>query len=262
MSDKAAAVSIRIGSIFVLIILWYFAAILMADAEVLPGPLAIASAIVGVVTEPGPEGRSAFFHVGITLGRTFITFGVAMALGIAIGLAMGLRKTIEYSMMSLIPLALTMPTILMVFLAVMWFGFNEIGSLVAVVGVVTPYVAVNIFQGAQAMDKSVIDMATVFRADKKMMIRKVYIPQLLPYIFSAFRFAFGMTWKIVALAETFGIKYGIGYMFFFWFEQFNMELVLAWIIMFVILMLALEHGVFARLEHAAFKWRPANKLQT
>ena len=262
MSDKAAAVSIRIGSIFVLIILWYFAAILMADAEVLPGPLAIAYAIVGVVIEPGPEGRSAFFHVGITLGRTFITFGVAMALGIAIGLAMGLRKTIEYSMMSLIPLALTMPTILMVFLAVMWFGFNEIGSLVAVVGVVTPYVAVNIFQGAQAMDKSVIDMATVFRADKKMMIRKVYIPQLLPYIFSAFRFAFGMTWKIVALAETFGIKYGIGYMFFFWFEQFNMELVLAWIIMFVILMLALEHGVFARLEHAAFKWRPANKLQT
>jgi len=262
MSEKAAAVSIRIGSIFVLIILWYFAAILMADAEVLPGPLAIAYAIVGVLTEPGPEGRSAFFHVGITLGRTFITFGVAMALGIAIGLAMGLRKTIEYSMMSLIPLALTMPTILMVFLAVMWFGFNEIGSLVAVVGVVTPYVAVNIFQGAQAMDKSVIDMATVFRADKKMMIRKVYIPQLLPYIFSAFRFAFGMTWKIVALAETFGIKYGIGYMFFFWFEQFNMELVLAWIIMFVILMLALEHGVFARLEHAAFKWRPANKLQT
>ena len=262
MSEKAAAVSIRVGSIFVLIIIWYFAAILMADAEVLPGPLAIAYAIIGVLVEPGPEGRSAFFHLGITLGRTFVTFGVAMLLGIAIGLAMGLRKTIEYSMMSLIPLALTMPTILMVFLAVMWFGFNEIGSLVAVVGVVTPYVAVNIFQGAQAMDKSVIDMATVFRADKKMMIRKVYVPQLLPYIFSAFRFAFGMTWKIVALAETFGIKYGIGYMFFFWFEQFNMVLVLAWIIMFVILMLILEHGVFARLEHAAFKWRPANKLQT
>ena len=262
MSEKATAVSIRVGSIFVLIAIWYLASTLMADAEVLPGPLAIAYAIWGVLAEPGPVGTSAYFHMGITLGRTFITFGVGMLLGIAIGLAMGLRKTIEYSMMSLIPLALTMPTILMGFLAVMWFGFNEIGSLVAVVGVVTPYVAVNIFQGAQAMDKSVIDMAKVFRADKRMLIRKVYVPQLLPYIFSAFRFSFGMTWKIVALAETFGIKYGIGYMFFFWFEQFNMELVLAWIIMFVILMLILEHGVFARLEHAAFKWRPANKLQT
>jgi len=262
MSEKVTAVSIRIGSIFVLLILWHFVAIAMSDAEILPTPIAIAHAMVGILVEPGPEGKSAFFHMGVTLGRTFVTFGVAMVLGIAIGLAMGLKKVVEHSVMALIPLALTMPTILMVFLAVMWFGFSEIGSLVAVIGVVTPYVAVNIFQGTKAMDKSLIDMAITFRADRNMLIRKVYIPQLLPYIFSAFRFAFGMTWKIVALAETFGIKYGIGYMFFFWFEQFNMELVLAWIILFVILMLVLEHAVFARIEHAAFKWRPANKLQT
>ncbi len=153
-----------------------------------------------------------------------------------------------------------MPTILMVFLAVLWFGYSEVGSLVAVVGVVTPFVAVNMFEGAKAMDKSLIDMATTFKADNRMLIRKVYLPQLLPYIFSAFRFGFGITWKIVALAETFGIKFGIGYMFFFWFEQFNMEQVLAWIITFVILMLALEHGVFARLESKAFAWRPSHSL--
>ncbi len=103
-------------------------------------------------------------------------------------------------------------------------------------------------------------MARTFKADKRMLVRKVYLPQLLPYIFSAFRFGFGITWKIVALAETFGIKFGIGYMFFFWFEQFSMEQVLAWIIMFVILMLALEHGVFARLESKAFAWRPTHSL--
>jgi NitT/TauT family transport system permease protein len=242
--------------------IWWLAAVLMSDAEVLPGPILIADTIANNLVTDGPEGKSAYFHMGVTLGRTFLTFGAAMILGIAIGLTMGLRRVFEHSLMALLPLMLTMPTILMVFLAVLWFGFNEIGSLVAVIGVVTPFVAVNIFQGAKAMDKSLIDMAKTFRADKRMMIRKVYIPQLLPYIFSAFRFAFGMTWKIVALAETFGIKFGIGYMFFFWFEQFSMEQVLAWIIMFVILMLILEHGVFARLEHKAFKWRPASSLQT
>ena len=46
--------------------------------------------------------------------------------------------------------------------------------------------------------------------------------------------------------------------FFFWFEQFSMEQVLAWIILFVVLMLALEHGVFARLESRAFAWRPSH----
>jgi NitT/TauT family transport system permease protein len=105
------------------------------------------------------------------------------------------------------------------------------------------------------MDKSLIEMGVTFKAQRPLLIRKVYLPQLMPYIFSAFRYAFGVTWKIVALAETFGLKYGIGYMFFFWFGQFNMEQVLAWIIMFVILMLILEHGVFARLEAKAFAWR-------
>jgi NitT/TauT family transport system permease protein len=121
--------------------------------------------------------------------------------------------------------------------------------------VVTPYVAVNIFEGAKAMDKSLIDMAVAFKAQRPLLIRKVYLPQLMPYIFSAFRYAFGVTWKIVALAETFGLKYGIGYMFFFWFGQFNMTQMLAWITVFVILMLILEHGVFAVLERRAFAWR-------
>jgi len=77
-------------------------------------------------------------------------------------------------------------------------------------------------------------------------------------LFSAFRYAFGLTWKIVALAETFGLKYGIGYMFFFWFQQFNIAQTLAWIIMFVALMLILEHAVFARLEDRVFAWRTAH----
>ncbi len=260
MSTRARGICLRVGSIVVMLIIWWAAAILMDDVEVLPGPVLIAKTIWTNLWSLGPEGKSPYFHMGITLGRTFIAFAAAMLAGIGIGLTMGLRKLFEHSLMALIPLLLTMPTILMVFLAVLWFGFNEIGSLVAVVGVVTPFVAVNMFEGTKAMDKSLIDMAKTFRANNKMLVLKVYVPQLLPYIFSAFRFGFGITWKIVALAETFGIKYGIGYMFFFWFEQFSMEKVLAWIIMFVILMLILEHGVFARLEKKAFAWRPSHSL--
>ena len=52
----------------------------------------------------------------------------------------------------------------MVFLAIMWFGFSEAGALVAVMAVVTPFVAVNMFEGTKAMDKSLIDMAVTFKA--------------------------------------------------------------------------------------------------
>jgi NitT/TauT family transport system permease protein len=258
MAPAVRSAGLRASSILLLLLVWWAASQLMDDAEVLPGPAAIGRAIATDFTTVGPEGKSAYFHVGITLARIFIAFAASMAAGIGIGLAMGLSRVCERSLLTVIPLMLTMPTILMVFLAVMWFGYSEAGGLVAVMAVVTPYVAVNIFEGAKAMDKSLIDMAVTFKARRPLLIRKVYLPQLMPYIFSAFRYAFGMTWKIVALAETFGLKYGIGYMFFFWFGQFNMTQVLSWIIMFVVLMLVLEHVVFARLERRAFAWRASH----
>jgi NitT/TauT family transport system permease protein len=246
---------LRMGSIVVLLLVWSAAAQWMHDPEILPGPLVIGETIASDLVKSGLEGKPAYFHIGITLARIFVAFTASMLAGIGIGLAMGLSRIVEHALLAVIPLMLTMPTILMVFLAVMWFGYSEAGGLVAVMAVVTPYVSVNIFEGTKAMDKSLIEMGVTFKARKSLLIRKVYLPQLMPYIFSAFRYAFGVTWKIVALAETFGLKYGIGYMFFFWFEQFNMEQVLAWIIMFVVLMLVLEHAVFARLESRAFAWR-------
>jgi NitT/TauT family transport system permease protein len=255
MNPRLKSIALRAGSIVVLILLWRAASMAIGDPEILPAPWVVGKTILADLQTRGPEGESAFFDIGITLGRIFVTFAASMIAGIGIGLAMGLSRLFERSLLAVIPLMLTMPSILMVFLAIMWFGYSEAGGLVAVMAVVTPYVAVNIFEGTKAMDKSLSEMGVTFKASRYLLLRKVYLPQLMPYIFSAFRYAFGQTWKIVALAETFGLKFGIGYMFFFWFEQFNIRQTLAWIMMFVILMLVLEHGVFARLEGRAFAWR-------
>lgn len=253
------ATSLRVASILILVLLWWVGS-LLSSPEILPGPLLIARTVYGNFVTPGPEEKLAYFHVAITLVRIVATFGTAMLVGITLGLVMGLKHQLERAFGYLIPFALTIPTLLAVFLCVLWFGYSEAGGLFAVMVVVTPFVAVHMLAGTKAMDKDLIDMARVFKAKRGLLIRKVLLWQLMPYIFSAFRYAFGMTWKIVALAETFGLKYGIGYMFSFWFEQFRMEQVLAWVILFVILMLTLEHGLFARVEQKVFAWRPALTL--
>ena len=156
-----------------------------------------------------------------------------------------------------VPLLLTLPTILMVFIAIMWFGFSEAGALVAVMAVVTPYRRGEHVRGHEG-DGQVADR----HGGDLQGIAGVAGPQGLFAAADAVYFfrlplCLWQTWKIVALAETFGLKYGIGYMFFFWFGQFDITQMLAWIMMFVVLMLILEHAVFARLETRAFAWRPA-----
>jgi len=250
---------LRISSIVSFLVLWWLGS-LLSGSEILPGPVAIGHTIIENFVTPGPEDKTAVFHIAITLARILVTFSIAMVAGIALGLVMGLRRRVELAVGYLIPVALTIPTLLAVSLCVLWFGYSEAGGLFAVVMTVTPFVTVNMLAGTKAMDKELVDMAHAFKANRRLLIRKVLIWQLMPYIFAAFRYAFGMTWKIVALAETFGLKYGIGYMFTFWFEQFNMVQVMAWIVLFVALMLILEHGVIARLEDKVFAWRPVHAL--
>ena len=129
MSDRVKIFGLRAGSILALIVVWWVLSLYMDDIEVLPGPWLIFQTIFTNLVTDGPEGHSAYFHIAITMGRIFITFAAAMVVGIGIGLAMGLRRIFESSLMALIPLALTMPTILMVFLAVLWFGFSEVEQL-------------------------------------------------------------------------------------------------------------------------------------
>lgn len=250
---------LRIGSIVSFLVFWWLGSQL-SGPEILPGPVAIGRTIIENFVTAGPEEKTAEFHVAVTLARIFFTFSIAMLAGIALGLVMGLRRRVELAVGYLIPIALTIPTLLAVFLCVLWFGYSEAGGLFAVILTVTPFVTVNMLAGTKAIDKELVDMARAFKANRRLLIRKVLIWQLMPFIFAAFRYAFGMTWKIVALAETFGLKYGIGYMFTFWFEQFNMVQVMAWIILFVALMLILEHGVIARVEEKIFAWRPVHAL--
>ena len=250
-------IALRCVSILSFLGIWWVGSQFSAP-EILPGPVAIGKTIVSNFTTPGPEDKTAAFHIAITLARIFFSFGVAMVLGLAFGLILGLKRKAELAFGYLLPIALTIPTLLAVFLCVLWFGFSEAGGLFAVIMTVTPFVTVNMLAGTKALDKDLIDMARAFKAKRSLVVRKVLIWQLMPYIFSAFRYAFGMTWKIVALAETFGLKYGIGYMFSFWFEQFNMTQVMAWIMLFVAIMLVLEHGVIARVEEKIFAWRPVH----
>jgi len=92
-----------------LILLWWMASELVRDPDVLPGPVAILRAIAIDLTTPGPEGKSAYFDIGITLLRIFVAFFAAMVAGIGLGLAMALNRILQRSLLAVIPLALTMP---------------------------------------------------------------------------------------------------------------------------------------------------------
>jgi NitT/TauT family transport system permease protein len=216
-----------------------------------PSPVELLQTMLTIYSEP-----ATYLEVGKTLWRIFEGFAVSMFVGIALGLFMGLKRAVETFFDSWIMVLLTVPAVCWAFLSVLWFGLSDIAPILTIVLIVSPFVVMNIWEGTKAVEKDLIGMARVFKANRSLMLRKVFIPQLMPYIFSSLRIALSLSWKIALVAEAFGAGDGVGQEMINWFQDTRVDMMLAWGVSFMIVMVLIDLLVFRLWERRVFVWRP------
>ncbi len=220
-----------------------------------PGPLLLLKRMAEIYSNP-----ASYIVIGQTLVRILEGFALTMLLGTVFGLMMGLKRNIEVFFDSWMMVLLTFPSVCWAFMSVLWFGLSQIAPVFTVVLIVLPYVAVNIWSGAKAIDEGLTEMGTVYKADRSLMLRKVLIPQLMPYIFSSMRISLSLSWKIALVAEAFGAGTGVGQQLIYWFQETRVDMMLAWGVSFMIVMVLIDLLVFRTWSRRSFAWRP--KLAT
>lgn len=216
-----------------------------------PGPAVLVERMAVIYGDP-----ASYVIIGETLARIFEGFAASMLIGTALGLLMGLRRNIEIFFDSWIMVLLTFPAVCWAFLTVLWFGLSQAAAIVTIVLIVFPFVAMNIWAGTKAIEKDLVEMSRVYKADRRLMLRKVFIPQLMPYIFSSLRISLSLSWKIALVAEAFGASSGVGQKLVNWFQETRVDMMLAWGVSFMILMVLIDLVVFRPWARHAFRWRP------
>jgi NitT/TauT family transport system permease protein len=234
-----------------LLLLWKAASLFFLPTF-LPSPLELLSHVAAIFRQP-----DAYFVIGKTLQRVFAGLVLSMLIGSSLGLVMGLRRSLGSFFDSWVMVFLTFPAISWAFLSVLWFGLSEIAPIFTVVLIVFPYVTMNVWEGTKALDKELSDMATVFRAGRFLLLRRVLVPQLMPYIFSSLRIGFALSWKIALVSEAFGAGRGVGKELTYWFQSTRADMMLAWGASFMGLMVLIEVLVLRRWENRVFSWRQA-----
>ncbi len=216
----------------------------------LPGPLVLLDRVIEVYGDP-----ASYIVVWQTLSRIFVGLIISMLIGTAIGLSMGLQRNVEAFLDSWIMVLLTFPAICWAFLSVLWFGLSDIGPVLTIVLIVFPFVAMNVWEGTKAIEKDLINMARVYKAKRYLTLRKVLIPQLMPYLFSSMRIALSLSWKIALVGEAFAVGSGVGQKLIYYFEDTRVDMMLAWGISFMIVMVLIDLFVFRTWERKTFAWR-------
>ena len=222
---------------------------------VLPGPVELLDRMVVIYGDP-----ASYAVIGRTLSRIFEGFVASMLVGTTLGLLMGIKRGVETFFDSWVMVLLTVPAVCWAFLSVLWFGISDVVPILTIVLIVFPFVVMNVWEGTKAVEKDLVGMAEVFKANRSLVLRKVITPQLMPYLFSSLRIALSLSWKIVLVAEAFGTGNGVGQELINWFQDARVDMMLAWGVSFMVVMVLIDVVIFRLWERRVFVWRP--KLAT
>ena len=250
MTVAPAALRDRALSLIVLVALWWLGARLVASPQLLPAPekvLAVFLRLVGNGELP--------FNTAITLARVAVAFVLAMIVGSVLGFLAGRSARFDAVIDPWLTVALNLPVLVVIVLAYIWIGLNDIAAVLAVAVAKTPTVVVTIREGARAFDRQLDDVAVVYRLPPLRRWRRIALPQLAPYLAAAGRSGLSITWKIVLIVELLGRPNGVGFELNLQFQNFDVAGILAYGLSFAALMLVVEAALLQPWERRANGWR-------
>ena len=237
-------------TLVVLVAIWQVLT-LVVDIDLFPTPMGVARSIGDAL-----EGGLFLSNLGDSMVRIGLGFGLGILAGIVVGLLMGSRDFWNRFFQDLIVLGLSLPGLVYALLAIMVFGIGLAAPVVAIAVASLPFVAVNVREGVRSVDKQLLEMCRVYKVDRSRIIRQVIIPTLMPFIMAAVRIGFTVAWKVAVLTEVFGASTGIGYQMRYQFGIFSVRGIVAWALLFGVVMMVIEYGGLIPLERYFGRWRP------
>ncbi|OZU87619.1 alkanesulfonate transporter permease subunit [Virgibacillus indicus] len=195
-------------------------------------------------------------HVLISTQRALIGFVIGGLVGFIFGLLNGTILFVEKMVDTTIQMVRTIPHLALIPLVVLWFGIDETAKIFLVaVGVMFP-IYINTFNGIKNVDGKLIEMGSVYGLSRWKLFTNIILPGSLPAILVGIRYALGVMWISLIVAETIGADSGIGFMATSAREFMQMDIVVLTIVLYAILG-KLSDFVAKVFERRLLKWNPA-----
>jgi sulfonate transport system permease protein len=174
-------------------------------ARMLPAPLSVVAAATALVRE-----GELLPHVLASAQRALLGFAIGGGLGFLLGLLNGAFHWSGRLFDSSMQMLRTIPHLALIPLVILWFGIGETARVFLVaLGVLFP-VYLNTYHGVRTVDAGLLEMANNYGLSKWQTFRQVILPGALPSILVGVRYALGIMWLTLIVAETIAASAGIG----------------------------------------------------
>ena len=194
-------------------------------------------------------------HLAVTLAETLMAFAVGAALGLGGGLWLALAPMASSILEPYIKAMNAMPRIILAPIFSVWFGLG-MGSKVALgVTLVFFIVFFNVYQGVKEVSPVVLANARMLGADRRQLLRHVYLPSATSWVFSSLHTSVGLAFVGAVVGEYLGSSQGVGYLILQAEGSFDINTVMAGIVVLTAFALVLD-SLVGKVEKHLMKWQP------
>lgn len=176
--------------------IWFIAAEAVGKELLIPMPLTVLKRLAGLV-----KTGDFWIKTGISLLRIIGGFVTGLVAGTVLAVLAAVSEYADAVITPFIRIIRSTPVTSFILLVMLWISYSFVPLFIASL-LVTPIVYMNLREGISETDKSLLEVAQVFKFTKVKTLRLVYIPSIRPYFVSAAVTSLGLAWKAGIAAEV------------------------------------------------------------
>jgi NitT/TauT family transport system permease protein len=199
---------------------------------------------------------SIYLHLGVTLIETLLAFAAGTILGLGVGLWLALSPLASALADPYIKAMNAMPRVILAPIFAVWFGLGILSKVALGITLVFFIVFFNVYQGVKEVSPVVLNNARMLGANRRQLLRTVYLPSAMSWVFSSLHTSVGMAFVGAVVGEYLGSARGVGYLILQAEGAFDINTVFAGILVLTAFALALD-TVVTLVENRLLVWRPA-----
>jgi NitT/TauT family transport system permease protein len=200
-------------------------------------------------------GGKIYPHLGITLIETLLAFAVGSVIGLAVGLWLALSPMASALAEPYITAMNAMPRVILAPIFAVWFGLGITSKVALGVTLVFFIVFFNVYQGVKEVSPVVLANARMLGASRRQLLQHIYLPSATSWVFSSLHTSVGMAFVGAVVGEYLGSAKGVGYLILQAEGVFDINTVIAGIVVLTAFALLLDYAV-TRIEARLLVWRP------
>jgi NitT/TauT family transport system permease protein len=191
----------------------------------------------------------------ITLGEALLGFGTALVIGVAIAVAIVSSRLASRLILPALVALNSAPKVVIAPVLVIWLGFGIASKIGMALLLCFFPIVINAVQGLSEVEPDLIDLYRLMQASRWVILRKVRLPNAVPYILSGLKIALPLAIIGAVIGEFVAARQGVGYQIMMAYSNFKTELVFAAVILVSFASVALFQ-ILQWIEQRIMAWRP------